>query len=61
MTIKVERGAQTSGSADGALSRTVAGEVKRALMVSSAVELVPYGSLPRSERKTKRFFDNRRF
>jgi len=25
------------------------------------VELLDYGSLPRSEKKTKRIFDNRRF
>jgi phenylacetate-coenzyme A ligase PaaK-like adenylate-forming protein len=28
-------------------------------MVSCAVDVVPHGSLPRSERKTKRIFDNR--
>jgi len=28
-------------------------------MVSADVELVEYGSLPRSERKSKRVFDNR--
>ncbi len=28
-------------------------------MVSCAVEMIPYGTLPRSERKTKRLFDNR--
>jgi phenylacetate-CoA ligase len=28
-------------------------------MVSCDVEVVEYGALPRSERKTKRVFDNR--
>jgi phenylacetate-CoA ligase len=28
-------------------------------MVSCDVEVVDYGALPRSERKTKRVFDNR--
>jgi phenylacetate-coenzyme A ligase PaaK-like adenylate-forming protein len=28
-------------------------------MVSAEVEVLDYGSLPRSERKAKRFFDNR--
>jgi phenylacetate-coenzyme A ligase PaaK-like adenylate-forming protein len=28
-------------------------------MVSAEVEVLDYGSLPRSERKSKRFFDNR--
>jgi len=28
-------------------------------MASCAVDMIPYGTLPRSERKTKRVFDNR--
>ncbi len=61
MTVKVERASQGTADADAALSRMIAAEMKRNLMVSSAVEIVPYGSLPRSERKTKRLFDNRRY
>ena len=61
MTVKVERASQGNADADTALSRMIAVEMKRNLMVSSAVEIVPYGSLPRSERKTKRLFDNRRY
>ncbi len=32
---------------------------KRQLMVTPEVEIVPYGSLPRSERKSRRIFDTR--
>jgi phenylacetate-CoA ligase len=34
-------------------------KIKRELMVTPEVELVPYGSLPRSERKSQRVFDTR--
>ena len=61
MTVKVERASQRNDEADAALSRAIAVEMKRNLMVSCSVEIVPYGSLPRSERKTKRVFDNRRY
>jgi phenylacetate-CoA ligase len=33
--------------------------VKRKILVTPEVEIVPYGSLPRSERKTKRIIDMR--
>ena len=59
MTVKVERAAD-AGEADTApVSHIVASEIKRNLMVSCAVDMIPYGTLPRSERKTKRVFDNR--
>ena len=34
-------------------------KIKRELMVTPEVELVAYGSLPRSERKSQRVFDAR--
>jgi phenylacetate-CoA ligase len=34
-------------------------EIKKQIMVSANIELVDYGFLPRSERKSKRVFDNR--
>ena len=61
MTIQVERAVYLGQSADGPLARAVAGEIKHNLMVSCSVEIAPHGSLPRSERKTRRFFDNRRY
>jgi phenylacetate-CoA ligase len=61
MTIKVERAHGTSAERDGELSALVSGRIKKQILVSSAVEIVDYGSLPRSERKSKRVFDNREF
>ncbi|MBP7528089.1 MAG: hypothetical protein KA801_09200, partial [Syntrophorhabdaceae bacterium] len=61
MTIKVERaqGIQKSHDADKHIAKTIEKEVKRQVLVSCDVEVEDYGSLPRSERKTKRVYDNR--
>jgi phenylacetate-CoA ligase len=59
MTVKVERAADAAEAATASVARIVASEIKRNLMVSCAVDMIPYGTLPRSERKTKRVFDNR--
>ncbi|MBW2613653.1 MAG: hypothetical protein JRE12_15025, partial [Deltaproteobacteria bacterium] len=34
-------------------------EIKNNIMVTCKVEMVDYGDLPRSERKSKRIYDNR--
>jgi phenylacetate-CoA ligase len=59
MTIKVERrrGGDTSG--DASLKRLIEETIKKQILVSGKVEIVDYESLPRSERKSKRVFDNR--
>lgn len=59
MTLKVERGEGVEKSQDQDLSRMIGEEIKKQIMVSANIELVDYGSLPRSERKSKRVFDNR--
>jgi len=41
------------------LAATVQSEIKKKIMVSCDVDILDYCSLPRSERKSKRFFDNR--
>ncbi|MEK6779499.1 MAG: phenylacetate--CoA ligase [Candidatus Deferrimicrobiota bacterium] len=61
MALKVERSGHIGESADIPLSRAIAGEIKRNLMVSCSVEILPHGTLPRSEKKTRRVFDNRRY
>ncbi len=61
MALKVERSGHIGESADIPLSRAIAGEIKRNLMVSCSVEILPHGTLPRSEKKTRRIFDNRRY
>ncbi len=59
MTIKVERERGGSPSRDQELSRRIEDEIKKQVLVSGRVEVVDYGSLPRSERKSKRVFDKR--
>jgi phenylacetate-CoA ligase len=59
MTIRVERALGVEGHMDNELSRKIKSQVKKQIMVSPEVEITDYGSLPRSERKTKRVFDNR--
>jgi phenylacetate-CoA ligase len=61
MTIKVERDQGVPKEKDPELSRKVSEEVKKQILVSAGIEIVDYGSLPRSERKSKRVFDNREF
>ena len=59
MTIKVERGAGRDASGDPGLARNIEDGIKKQIFVSGKVEIVDTGSLPRSERKSKRVFDNR--
>jgi phenylacetate-CoA ligase len=59
MTLKVEREENIHSSGDNALSEIISKKLKNRLMVSGVVEIMPYGSLPRSEKKTKRVFDAR--
>jgi phenylacetate-CoA ligase len=59
MTVKVELASAAEGGDAASVARVVASEIKRNLMVSCAVDMIPYGTLPRSDRKTKRVFDNR--
>jgi phenylacetate-CoA ligase len=61
LTIKVERAPRIGEGADVSLSRAVADEIKHNLMVSCSVEIAPPGTLPRSEKKTRRIFDDRTF
>ena len=59
MTVRVEGAEGLEASQNNAIAQQVSGEIKKRLSVSSQVEIVAYGSLPRSERKSKRLFDNR--
>jgi phenylacetate-CoA ligase len=61
MLVRVERGRGVDPTADANLARGVESGIKHLLMVSCRVEPVPYGTLPRSEKKTRRIFDNRKF
>jgi phenylacetate-CoA ligase len=59
MTIRLETSEEFDVSRQPELAKEVSAEIKNKIMVSANVEVVPYGTLPRSERKSKRFFDNR--
>ncbi|HMN03954.1 MAG TPA: phenylacetate--CoA ligase [Geobacter anodireducens] len=61
MTIRVERAEDAAPTADAGLCQAIVSGVKHSLMVSCEVDLLPYGELPRSERKTRRMFDNRAY
>ena len=59
MTIRLECCQGYSPSRIPELAATVKSEIKKKIMVSCDVDIVEYCSLPRSERKSRRFFDNR--
>ena len=59
MTLKVERDQGVDTSQDPRLTKEIMEAIKHQIMVSVNVELVAYGALPRSERKSRRVFDNR--
>jgi phenylacetate-CoA ligase len=59
MTIRLECCEGYDPSRIPELVATVQSEIKKKIMVSCDVDILDYCSLPRSERKSKRFFDNR--
>jgi phenylacetate-CoA ligase len=59
MSIRVECEEDFDQARRPELAQIIAKEIKNKIMVSAEVEVMDYGSLPRSERKAKRFFDNR--
>jgi phenylacetate-CoA ligase len=59
MRIKCELGEDAQIEDTQSLAETLVKKIKRELMVTSEVELLAYGSLPRSERKSQRVFDTR--
>ena len=61
MIIRVERAEDGNPGEDAVLAKEVNSAIKHVLLVSSEVAVLPYGELPRSERKTRRMFDNRSF
>ncbi len=59
MLLKVERGEGVEPGRADELGREVIYTIKHRLMVTPQIDIVEYGSLPRSERKSKRIFDSR--
>jgi phenylacetate-CoA ligase len=59
MALKVERRPRFEADQNQAIAHRVAREIRRHLLVSAEVETVDHGTLPRTERKSKRVFDHR--
>jgi len=59
MILRVEREEGRDPAGDGELARALKADIKRVLMVTPEVEIAAYGELPRSERKSRRVFDDR--
>lgn len=60
MILKVERAQGVQPQQDAALMAQIETEIRRQIMVRTTVELIDYGALPRTERKSVRVFDQRR-
>ena len=59
MRLIVERGEAVEKARSLELGNEIVYRIKKGLLVTPEAEIVEYGSLPRSERKSKRVFDNR--
>ena len=59
MLLKVERGDGVEAGRADELGREIIYTAKHKLLVTPEVEMVEYGSLPRTDRKSKRVFDTR--
>lgn len=59
MRIRIERGRGAQGGDDAGLAKAVAEALHHQLMARASVEIVDFGSLPRSFGKTKRVLDER--
>jgi phenylacetate-coenzyme A ligase PaaK-like adenylate-forming protein len=59
LTVQVERAADLEKASDVALGAQLGHAIKTQLLVTARVEVVDYGTLPRSERKSQRVVDHR--
>ena len=59
MLLRVERALDGRQDQDTALVASTKKELRNKILVTPEIEIVDYATLPRSERKTKRVFDNR--
>ncbi len=59
MRIRVERGEGGAKPNDAGLAEQIVTEIRRRILVRCEVEILDHGSLPRTERKSKRVFDHR--
>jgi phenylacetate-CoA ligase len=59
MLLRVELDHDATGSGIEDIAQRIIKEIKSNIMVTCKVDIVDYGALPRSERKSKRIYDNR--
>ncbi len=59
MRLHVERATGADPGADASLAEVLAAEIRRKILVRCQVEIREHGSLPRTERKSRRVFDER--
>ncbi|WP_448383905.1 phenylacetate--CoA ligase family protein [Desulfosoma sp.] len=59
MILKVERAQGWPAAKDETLKETIAAEIRRQILVRCTVDVLDYGTLPRTDRKSKRVFDHR--
>jgi phenylacetate-CoA ligase len=59
MNINVEGERGVDPSREQELAKGIEEDIRRRMLVSGRVQIVQYGALPRTERKSKRVFDNR--
>jgi phenylacetate-coenzyme A ligase PaaK-like adenylate-forming protein len=59
MRLVVERAEAVAATRGAELMHEAGHQIKKQLLVSAELELVAYGSLPRSERKSRRVYDTR--
>jgi phenylacetate-CoA ligase len=59
MILKIERSRDANSASDAQTAIFVKEMLRSKILVTPEVEIVDYASLPRSERKTRRVFDNR--
>jgi len=59
MTIRVERAPGANPEGDASLGKDIGVDLRKSLLVSGIIEIVDYGSLPRTGRKSQRLFDRR--
>ena len=59
MVLRVEKREGVDNGRNPELVKNIKSGIKKQVMVSVDVELLEYGTLPRSERKSRRVFDNR--
>lgn len=59
MLLKIERAADTGRTEDANLAQKVATHIRHKLLVRAEIEILDYGTLPRTIKKSKRVFDHR--